>query len=174
MASTRGRNPSSAPRSVPAFERNCLKGSAGKMEVRVELIGMKQSGSNNKVANSLVALSSAPVLAASAASRFEAQTAERRVAVPGSPRTGSPIAELRPATPSARTGAPAPALSASSNATRHAAGEPSPIAPAEPVPTKADVPDGAAAPAPVEPPAPSSAAAPAAAPGGRQAPPTTA
>jgi uncharacterized protein with FMN-binding domain len=139
---------------------------------------MKQSGSNNKVANSLVALSSAAVLAVyaagyartrSAAYRFEAQTAERRVAVPGSPRTGSPIAELRPATPSARTGAPAPALSASSNATRHAAGEPSPIAPAEPVPTKADVPDGAAAPAPVEPPAPSSAAAPVAAPVADQA-----
>lgn len=148
------------------------------MEVHVELIGMTQSSSNNKVANTLVVLSSAAVLAVyaagyartrSAAHRFEAQTAERRAAAPASPRTASPIAEFRPARPNAPMGAPAPAVLASPNATRHVAGEPSPVATAKSAPTRVEVPDGAAGPSPAEPPAPSSAAAPVAAPVADQA-----
>src|ERR1035437_7380824 len=139
------------------------------------LVGMTQSGSNRKVANTLVVMSSAAVLAVyaagytrtrSAADRFEAKAAERRLGVPGPPRT-APIAEFRPAAPNAPTGAPV--ASASSNPTRDPAGKPSRIASAEPVPTTANVLGGADEPSPAETPAPSSPAAPVASPVANQA-----
>ncbi len=90
---------------------------------------MAQTGSNKKVANSLVALSSAAVLAVdaagysrtrSAASRLAAQAVERRPVVP------QPLPETPPA-----------AL----------------VTPAEPVQPSAPVPVRTAAPSPIEPPA---------------------
>jgi uncharacterized protein with FMN-binding domain len=69
------------------------------------MLKMAQGGSNKKVANSLVALSSAAVLAVysagyirtrAVADRLEAQSQQRRPAPPGVPRTGSTPAPLRP------------------------------------------------------------------------------
>lgn len=131
---------------------------------------MAQSGSNKKVANSLVAMSSAAVLAVYAAGyartrfaadRIEAQAAERRPAVSGPPRTAFPNAEFRPPGPNAAAGAPSPATSGSSNAARDTAGKPGLIASLAPVATTADVPGFAAAPPIAETPAPSSPATPA-------------
>jgi uncharacterized protein with FMN-binding domain len=93
------------------------------------LLEMAQTGSNKKVANSLVALSSAAVLAVyaagysrtrSAASRLAAQAVERR------PVVSQPLPETPPA-----------AL----------------VTPAEPVPPSAPVPVRTAASSPIEPPA---------------------
>jgi uncharacterized protein with FMN-binding domain len=65
---------------------------------------MKKSGSNKKVANSLVAVSCGAVLAVytagyartrQAADRFEAQTVERRVASPGPGRGVAAVADVR-------------------------------------------------------------------------------
>jgi uncharacterized protein with FMN-binding domain len=139
---------------------------------------MAQSGSNKKVANSLVAMSSAAVLAVYAAGyartrfaadRIEAQAAERRPAIRGPPRPASPNVEFRPAAPNAPAGAPSPATSAPSNPARDTAGKPGLIASLAPVATTADVPGGAAAPPPAETPAPSSPTPPAAVPVANQA-----
>jgi len=67
---------------------------------------MKKRGSGKKVANSLVAVSSAAVMAVyaagytrtrSAADQLEGQSAERRPAMPRPPRTTSPVADFQPA-----------------------------------------------------------------------------
>ncbi len=116
-----------------------------------------QSGSRKKVANSLVAASSAAVLAVyaagyartwSAANRLDAQAAERRPALPYTPPTAPPIAELRPEAPNAPVASPSP------DPAPESAAKPSLIASAEPVPTIAEVPSDAPAPVPVETPAP--------------------
>ena len=126
------------------------------------LLNMAQSGSN-KTANSLVSASCAAVLAVyvtgyvrtqSAANRFAAQIAERRVAIRDPLRTVSPIAELRPAAPDAIVAAPAPAAAISSNPTRDAAGQRSKIASAEPIPATANPPGGAVEASPTEIPGP--------------------
>jgi uncharacterized protein with FMN-binding domain len=115
---------------------------------------MAQNGSNKKVANSLVAISSAAVLAVyaagyartrSAANQFEDQAAQRKSAVSGPPRTASPMAEFRPAAPAPPASTPLPVASASSNPTRDAAGKPSLIASEVPIPTTTNAPSGAAA-----------------------------
>jgi uncharacterized protein with FMN-binding domain len=119
---------------------------------------MAQSGSNKKVANSLVAVSSAAVLAVyaagftrtrSAAVRFEAQAAERRPAVPGPPRTAPAIAEVRPVAPNAPL-VPAPSVPALSTSGLSGATGHGPTASAEPEPKAAAVPGAAVAPTPVE------------------------
>jgi uncharacterized protein with FMN-binding domain len=82
------------------------------------MIKMVQGVSNKKVANSLVALSSAAVLAVysagylrtrSVADQLEAHSPQRRPAPPGGPRTGSTAAPLR---------LPAPEASAERDASR--------------------------------------------------------
>jgi uncharacterized protein with FMN-binding domain len=123
---------------------------------------MTQSGSNKKTANSLVSASCAAVLAVyvtgyvrtqSAANRFAAQIAERRVAVPNSPRAASPIAELPPATPAAPVAAPSPTVAISAH---NAAAKRSQIASVEPVPAAPPASAGAEQPSPAATPAPSS------------------
>jgi uncharacterized protein with FMN-binding domain len=120
-------------------------------------LSLTQSGSRKKVANSLVAASSAAVLAVyaagyartwSAANRLDAQAAERRPALSYTPPTAPPVAELRPAAPNP------PVAPASPKPAPEAAGKPLLIASAEPVPTTAEVPSDAPAPAPAETPAP--------------------
>ncbi len=83
---------------------------------------MAESGSNKKVPHSLVALSSAAVLAVyaagylrtkSAADRFALQAVERRPLVPAPPlpaRAADPIVQVQPAVPNARTAEPSLAL----------------------------------------------------------------
>ncbi len=96
----------------------------------------------------------------SAANRFAAQIAERRVAVRDPLPTASPITELRPPAPNAPVdtpiAAPSPAAAILSNPARDANGKRSKIAPAEPILTAANAPAGAAEAAPVEIPAPPS------------------
>jgi uncharacterized protein with FMN-binding domain len=67
---------------------------------------MKKRGSNKKIANTLVAVSSAAVMAVyaagytrtrSAADQLEGQSAERRPPMPGPGRISSPVADLQPA-----------------------------------------------------------------------------
>ena len=126
---------------------------------------MTKSGSNKKAANSLVSASCAAVLAVyvtgyvrtqSAANRFAAQIAERRVAVRDPPRTAPPIAEFPQPAPDSPVSAPSPAATISSHLARETAVEPSLITSAEPIPTKATAPDGAVEAARVGIPAPSS------------------
>lgn len=125
---------------------------------------MAQSGSNKKVANSLVALSSAAVLAVyaagytrtrSAANRFEAESAERRPSVSRA-APDPPAAEPSPAVPAT----PLPA-----SADRKSGVMASEVS----VPATARVPAPAAAPSPTGTPAPSSTDAPATAPVAGQA-----
>jgi uncharacterized protein with FMN-binding domain len=126
---------------------------------------MTQSGSNKKAANSLVSASCAAVLAVyvtgyvrtqSAANRFAAQIAERRVAVPDSPRAPSPIADLPPAAPAATMAAPSPAAAISSPPAHNAAATRSQTASVEPVLAAPTAPAGAEQPSPASIPAPSS------------------
>jgi uncharacterized protein with FMN-binding domain len=130
---------------------------------------MAQSGSNKKVANSLLAISSAAVLAVytagyartrSAANQIEDQAAQRRSPASDLPRTTAPIAEFRPAAPNPPASAPSSTASAASNPTREPAGKPSLVAFAAPVPTTASGQTGAVVPSPAETPAPSLPAAP--------------
>jgi uncharacterized protein with FMN-binding domain len=104
-----------------------------------------------------VVMSSAAVLAVyaagyartwSAANKLDVQAAQRRPALPYTPPTAPPMAELRPAAPNA------PAASASPDPAPDTAGKPLLIASVEPVPTTAEVPSGAPALAPAETPAP--------------------
>lgn len=129
---------------------------------------MALNGSNKKVANSLVAISSAAVLAVyvagyartrSAANQFEDQAAQRRSAVSGPPRTASPMAELRPPAPAPPASMPSSGASASSKPTRDAGGKPVLIAAAVPIPTTAHGPSVATGFSPADAPAPSSQAA---------------
>jgi uncharacterized protein with FMN-binding domain len=126
---------------------------------------MRESGSNKKVANSLVALSSAAVLAVyaagytrtrSAADRFDQQAAGRRPAHTGLQPNAPPNAESRPAAPGAPS-APAPPTPARDGADTSA----------KPAPSAAPDPGGAAAAAATA--APSTTAAPLAVPVAQQA-----
>jgi len=74
----------------------------------ITIDGMAQGGSNKKIANSLMAMSSAAVLAVytagyvrtrSAAGQLDAQAAERRPAPPAPPRTAPPVTEPSPTAP---------------------------------------------------------------------------
>jgi uncharacterized protein with FMN-binding domain len=125
------------------------------------LLSMTQGGSNKKAANGLVSASCAAVLAVyvagyvrtqSAANRFAAQIAERRVAVQEPQRTAPPIAELRPTAPNASVAAPTPAPAISSSPTRDAAAPHSMTASAEAMPAADNAPG--AEPSPTEVPAP--------------------
>lgn len=134
---------------------------------------MKKRGSNKKVANSLVAVSSAAVMAVyaagytrtrSAADQLEGQSAERRPAMPRPPRTTSPVADFSPTAISAVAGAPSAAHDAAEKPVLMASVNPAPV-------KKADASDEAPAPAtttstqpepaPVASPAPAPVAAPA-------------
>jgi uncharacterized protein with FMN-binding domain len=128
-------------------------------------LSMTQGGSNKKAANGLVSASCAAVLAVyvagyvrtqSAANRFAAQIAERRVAAPVAQRTTSPIEESQQAAPNARVAAPVPAARIPSSPTRDAAGHRSQVASAEPIPATDKAPTGAAEASPTEIPAPQS------------------
>jgi uncharacterized protein with FMN-binding domain len=139
---------------------------------------MAQNGSNKKVANSLVAISSAAVLAVyaagyartrSAANQFEDQAAQRRSAVSGPPRTASPMAELRSPAPAPPANTVSSGVSASSNPTRDVGGKPDLIASAVPISTTADGPSVMTGSSPADAPAPSSQAAPEASPAASQA-----
>jgi uncharacterized protein with FMN-binding domain len=123
---------------------------------------MTPSGSNKKVANSLVAVSFSAVLAVyaagyvrtrSAAERFEVQAAERRAAIPNSIETAPPLAEYAPITPAAPEAPRAPSVAP--NPARETDEHPGLIAPAEPAPA-ASVPEITAALPPAETPAPPS------------------
>jgi uncharacterized protein with FMN-binding domain len=130
---------------------------------RLQLIEMAQSGPGKKVANSLVALSSAAVLAVyaagytrtrSAASRLEAQSEERRPAISGPPRTAPLIAESLPI--AARAPAPVAVREAPRKPVTIAKAEvPAPVETPEPPPVeqKAELPPPAPV-VPVMPPAP--------------------
>ena len=133
---------------------------------------MAQSGSDKKSANNLVTASCAAVLAVyvtgyvrtqSAANRFAAQIAERRVADRDTVGAALAITEFRTAAPNAPVDTTVDTLVAapshvaiSSNPARDAAGKRSKIASAEPMPTTAKAADGAAEASPVEIPAPPS------------------
>lgn len=104
---------------------------------------MPPSGSKNKVANSLVAVSSAAVLAVygagytrtrAAASRLEAQAAGRRPPAPGPVRPANPMEEKPPAVPEDSAGSPPEAVSAPQS---NAVSRPAP-AEAPKIKTKAD------------------------------------
>ena len=106
---------------------------------------MTPSGSNKKVANSLVAVSCAAVLAVysagyartrSAASQFEVQ-AERRAATPGQQRPAAPSLEVRPVEAAAPTTEPARVALTPPRPTKDAPAEPNLIASAEPLPPAA-------------------------------------
>lgn len=125
---------------------------------------MAQGGSNKKAGN-LVSASCAAVLAVyaagyvrtqSAANRFAAQVAERRVAAVGWPQPASPRVELRPAAPDASEIAPSSAAPISPNPDRDALFKPNLTASAETAPTNAAEapPAETFAPAPVIPEAP--------------------
>jgi uncharacterized protein with FMN-binding domain len=142
---------------------------------------MAQSGSNKKVANSLVAVSSAAVLAVytagymrtkSSADRFALQAAERRHTVQGAPASGP----LRPVPANVPALESSPASPAASPVKREGAVAPRQIASVQPSPAIANVPSAPAAPAPAEAIAPAAApvtpaAAPAAAPAADPPPP---
>jgi uncharacterized protein with FMN-binding domain len=90
---------------------------------RLELLEMAQTGSNKKVANSLVVLSSAAVLAVyaagysrtrSAAGRLEAQSVERRPVVPLPLPAATPVATVGPAEP-VQPSAPVPVHAAAAS-----------------------------------------------------------
>jgi uncharacterized protein with FMN-binding domain len=119
---------------------------------------MKPSGSNKKVANGLVALSCAAVLAVytagyvrtrSAAEGFEAQSAERRAAVPDT-RAESSGAEVQPAEPGASVdpAASKPARDAAPTPLAIALAEPEPAHAAATVVTAANVSENKSEPAP--------------------------
>ncbi|MDR3703198.1 MAG: FMN-binding protein [Candidatus Sulfopaludibacter sp.] len=129
---------------------------------------MAQTGSNKKVANSLVALSSAAVLAVyaagysrtrSAASRLEAQAVERRPVVPLPLPEASPAEPVQPsASVPVRAAAPTPiAVPVPPPGVAPAADPPAepaaPVAETKPA-AAAAVPDPAAPPAPAATPAP--------------------
>jgi uncharacterized protein with FMN-binding domain len=129
-------------------------------------------GSNKKVANSLVAVSWAAVLAVyaagytrtqSAANRLAAQVSERRAAGSDARRSGSPIGEFQPIAPSARDGA-SPAMTISSNPARGVDAKPSATALPDPKQATAQVSGHAVEASPAELPTPSSLAAPVASP----------
>lgn len=141
--------------------------------VFVQLLVMKQSGSKKKVANSLVVVSSAAVLAVyaagftrtrAAAHQFEMQSAHRRPPVPGQPRT----APRRPPVPQPASAiseiAPAAAPEPSSNPALHKTEKPELIASLKPAPAEAPIANGAPVPPPAKASAPSTAAAPVATP----------
>jgi uncharacterized protein with FMN-binding domain len=132
---------------------------------------MPQSGSDKKSANNLVTASCAAVLAVyvtgyvrtqSAANRFAAQIAERRVADRDTVGAALAITEFRTAAPNAPVdthldtpgAAPSPLPAISSNPSRDAASKRSKIASAEPMPTTANAADGAVEASPVEIPSP--------------------
>src|ERR1700722_15937593 len=101
---------------------------------------MAQSGSNRKVANSLVVLSSAAVLAVysagyvrtqAAVDRFEAQAAQRRKAISLPPRGVSDFLRIPPTVPAHE---PSLAASAPTRSNRDAIRKPSRIEPAGPDP----------------------------------------
>jgi uncharacterized protein with FMN-binding domain len=101
---------------------------------------MAQSGSNKKVANSLVAVSCGAVLAVytagyvrtrSAVDQFEAQAAERRAADPRPQRIDSPILKFRPEVPDAPAPAPPETASVLPNPERDTPGKPGQIVSAE-------------------------------------------
>jgi uncharacterized protein with FMN-binding domain len=132
------------------------------------LLEMAQTGSNKKVANSLVALSSAAVLAVyaagysrtrSAASRLAAQAVERRPVVPQPLPETPPAALVTPAEP-VQPSAPAPVRTAAPSRIEPPPGAVDPPAePAAPPPetrteTVADEPVLAVPPVPVAAPAP--------------------
>src|SRR5580658_4906877 len=98
---------------------------------------MKKRGSGKKVANSLVAVSSAAVMAVyaagytrtrSAADQLDGQSAERRPAMPRPPRTTSPVADFQPTALNTATVSPVPA--------HDTAEKPKLIASVTPVPVK--------------------------------------
>lgn len=133
---------------------------------------MAQRGSNNKVANSLVAVSSAAVLAVyaagyartePAAKLLETRTAERRPAPPQQPQSSPPPADPRRM---AANSAPVPPPPAAAGLKREAPREPRLIASAEPSLPPVAVAPVAPAPeaAPVPGPAPTPLAAPVIAP----------
>src|SRR6478752_542124 len=116
---------------------------------------MAQSGSNKKVANSLVAVSSAAVLAVysagyvrtrTAADRFALQAAERRPAGQTPPRVTSPVEDSRPVAPMpVRSPSPLPSLER-----KRTAAAPILTASSKPAPSTAEVPVIAATTAPAE------------------------
>lgn len=119
---------------------------------------MTPSGSNKKVANGLVAVSCAAVMAVytagyvrtrSAANQFDVQAAERRPAVQVDQETLPATAELRPADPSS-------VMKTSPEPARAVPAESSAVAPAEPAPVTAPIEPAvpSAEPSPVVPPAP--------------------
>ena len=125
-----------------------------------------RSTKNKKIANSLVAMSSAAVLAVysagyartrSAADRFEARAAERRQADARPARAGSLAEPFPPGAPAGRAMLPA------SGTTREDAGKPVQIASVEPPSARANLPGGAATASPAQTPAPSTSPAPQAA-----------
>jgi uncharacterized protein with FMN-binding domain len=112
---------------------------------------MSKSGGDKKVANGLVAMSCAAVLAVysagysrtrAAASQFEAQSAERRPAAPGQSRAAAPSSDLEVRTPDAIARVEAPVAAARE--------VPAPVA--EVVPSAAEAP-AVVAPPPAETPA---------------------
>lgn len=118
---------------------------------------------NKKVANSLVAVSSAAVLAVyaagyvrtrPAAERLVLQAADRRPAVPSLPKIVASIADVRPAGPDVPSDAPLPVTSGSSGLKRKPIVAPIPNTSSEPSQTKAEVPSAAAASSPIETPPP--------------------
>ena len=118
---------------------------------------MGQSGSNKKVANSLVAVSCGAVLAVytagyvrtrSAVDQFEAQAAERRAADPLPQRLDSPISNFRPEAPGAPTIAPSETASVLPNPEPDTPRKPSQIVSAEPEPIHVPAIADAASPAP--------------------------
>jgi uncharacterized protein with FMN-binding domain len=134
---------------------------------------MKKPGSNKKVANRLVAVSSAAVMAVyaagytrtrSAADQLEGQSAERRPAMPRPPRTTSPVADFPPTAISAVASAPSVAHDAAEKPVLMASVNPAPVkkanasdaavssvAPATTTPVVAPEPAPAAATAPAAP-----------------------
>jgi uncharacterized protein with FMN-binding domain len=128
----------------------------------ITIDGMAQGSSNKKIANSLVAMSSAAVLAVytagyvrtrSAAGQLEAQAAERRPAPPVPQRTAPPIAEPLPAAPVIEP--PAVVAKPRQIAATEPGPEPEPApVPSTPAPAETPAPVTVAAPPPEPPPPP--------------------
>ena len=131
----------------------------------LQLLGVAQKDSSKKVANSLVVMSSAAVLAVytagyvktrSAAQHFESQAAQRRPALPGPARTAPATAEFGapgPHAPAAESSLPAASAThnpprGSARPTPKAFGNPGSIAPEEHAPTALVVPGAAPSPVP--------------------------